>query len=269
MPLSCVNCAYNGLQYDTLGTSIGYCTEHRRILLTPSELTCGRLFRKDLPLATATAEQQRHESRYSPSAISLLRTGKLANGSHSLDSKSEHHALRSDRVAKAVMDYGRLDTKIESLAQLSMLDGARADIALMSLGRTYVRRCTSRGGEWTSGLHLFWWIRARLTTEPTVAVTDIRVETALSLSRQIDLAKWAVLMLRLTVIADIGNYAKSHQTLRHVNDLAERAAVETGELSFSKLYRWIQRMGWDAVNKALPEDEYERLSTQLHKESAG
>ena len=142
---------------------------------------------------------------------------KLANGSHSLNSKSEHHALRSDCVAKAVMDYGRLDTKIESLAQLSMLDGARADIALMSLGRTYVRRCTSRGGEWTSGLHLFWWIRARLTTEPTVAVTDIRVETALSLSRQIDLAKWAVLMLRLTVIADIGNYAKSHQTLRHVS----------------------------------------------------
>jgi hypothetical protein len=266
LPISCVNCAFNGLQYDTLGTSVGYCAEHRRILLTPTELTCGRLFRKDLPLATATTEQQRHESRYSPSAIWLLRTGKLANGSHSLDSRSEQNILRSDRVATAVMAYGYLNTKIESLAQLAVLDGARADIALLSLGRSYVRRCTSRGGGWTSGLHLFWWIRTRLTTEPTVTVTDIRVETALPLSRQIELAKWALLMLRLTVIADIGSYAKSHQTMCRVSDLAERAAAETGDLSFGKLHKWIQRAGRTAVDKALTEDEYESLSVQLHKE---
>jgi hypothetical protein len=270
LPLSCINCSFNGLQYDSVGTAVGYCTEHKRVLQTPSELTCGRLFRKDLPLVSAQREQRIHETRFTPSAISLLRNRELANGSSTSTSKSDLHVLQRDRVAAAVTNYGRLDTKIESLAQLSALDGARADIALLSLGRAYVRRCSARGGRWTSGLHLLWWIRSRLTTEPTIDIQDIRVETAISITRQIELAQWSILMLRLTVLSDLGSYATEEgHSVKSLSGLAEAAAIDTRELSVRKLQRWISTIGQGRLHKALPEDEYERLSHELHRDEAG
>lgn len=270
LPLSCVNCSFNGLQYDSVGTAVGYCTEHKRILQTPSDLTCGRLFRKDLPLLSARREQQIHEVRFSPSAIYFLRSRELANGSSTSVSKSDLHILQRDRVAAAVTSYGRLDTKIESLAQLSALDGSRADIALLSLGRVYIRRCHERGGKWTSGLHLLWWIRNRLVIEPSIEVQDIRVETAIPIARQIELAQWSILMLRLTVISDLGSYAAEEgHSVKALADLAEAAAVETRELSFRKLLRWITSSGMRRVHKAISEDEYERLSRELHRDDVG
>jgi hypothetical protein len=270
LPLSCVNCSFNGLQYDSIGTAVGYCTEHRRILQTPSELTCGRLFRKDLPLISARREQRIHEARFSPGAISLLRSREIANGAHTSAGKSDMRVLEGDRVASAVTNYGRLGTKIESLAQLSTLDGARADIALLSLGRVYVRRCKERGGSWTSGLHLLWWIRGRLATKPSVEVQDIRVETAVPIARQIDLAEWSILMLRLTVLSDLGSYAADEgHPVESISDLAEAAALETRELSSRKLLRWIVTAGKERVHRALSEDEYERLSRELHRDDAG
>jgi hypothetical protein len=47
------------------------------------------------------------------------------------------------------------------------------------------------------------------------------------------------------------------------------AAVETLELSFRRLFRWITTSGMRRVHKALPEDEYERLSRELHRDEAG
>ena len=269
-PLSCVNCSFNGLQYDLVGSPVGYCTEHKRILQTPSELTCGRLFRKDLPLLSARREQQIHEVLFSPAAIFILRSRKLANGSTTSASKADLHVLQQDRVAAAVTNYGRLDTKIESLAQLSSLDGARADIALLSLSRVYVRRCKARGGKWTSGLHLLWWIRSRLTSDPLVDFQDIRIEAATPIARRVELAKWSILMLRLTVLSDFGEYAKDEgHSVKSLSNLAEDAAVETQVLSFRKLMRWISTTGKERIHRALPEDEYERLSQGLHRDEAG
>lgn len=270
LPLSCVNCSFNGLQYDSVGTAVGYCTEHKRILQTPSELTCGRLFRKDLPLVSARREQRLHEARFSPGAVSFLRSRELANGSATSTSRSDLNVLQRDRVAAAVTNYGRLDTKIESLAQLSALDGARADVALLSLGRVYVLRCKDRGGRWTSGLHLLWWIRGRLGTEPVISIQDIRIEAAAPIARQIELAQWSILMLRLTVLSDLGWHATDEgHPVKSLSDLDEAAAVETRELSFRKLLRWINTTGKARVHKALSEEEYERLSHELHRDSAG
>jgi hypothetical protein len=48
-------------------------------------------------------------------------------------------------------------------------------------------------------------------------------------------------------------------------DLAETAAAETGELSAVKLQRWIASHAGPRLTQALPVDEYERLSRELHR----
>lgn len=267
LPLSCVNCVYNGLQYDTLGTMVGYCCEHKCILTTPSILTCGRLLRKDLALMSAKEEQGKHAQRYAKGHVCLLRTGEAANGANTSESEDDLEALSADRVASSVVNYGRLNTKIESLAQLSAMEGVRADIALLSLGRAYVNRCTERGGEWTSELHLFWWVRGRLADAPVVEVFDIRAELGLSLARQLELASWAVMMLRLIFLSDVGSHAeRSGHRVRELSVLAEQAALETRELSFKRLHRWVKTRGVEILDKALPEGEYRRLAMELHRE---
>ncbi|MFT3775149.1 MAG: hypothetical protein QM820_58120 [Minicystis sp.] len=109
-----------------------------------------------------------------------------------------------------------------------------------------------------------------MTTEPAIDIRDIRVETALPIARQIELAQWSILMLRLTVLSDLGSYASEEgHGVRALADLAECAALETRELSFRRLFRWIKATGRERVGKALPEDEYERLSSDLHQDDAG
>ena len=267
--LSCTNCAYNALQHDTVGTTVGYCTEHRRVLNTPGELTCGRQFRKDLPLASATRQQELHEVRFTPSTISSLMTRRPVNGAHTSSKNADLAPLAADPVGAAVTQYGRLDTKMESLAQLAVLPGARSHIALASLGRTYVRRCMARNGKWTSGLHIFWWVRKRIEEEPDVRVEDLRVTSAVPLGRQVDLARWSIVMLKLTFLADVGEHARdTSDRVRVTRDLLERAAEATGELSFRQLMRWVRGEGRRILDAALPEDEYERRSRELHKDDA-
>jgi hypothetical protein len=266
--LSCVNCSFNALQYDNLGTAVGYCGEHRRVLNTPALTTCGRLFRKDLMLRSAEREQGFHEARFAPSAISSLTTGKVVNGAHTSSSTADLAALARDAVAAEVMQYGQLGSKIESLARLSMLPKARAEIGLTSLGRTYVRRCVERGGVWSSGLHLFWWVKSRVAEEPDIHVDDLRESQALPLSRQMDLARWSVVMLRLTFLSDVAEHAVGTKNpIRAARDLPEQAARATQSLSFRKLMRWVERgEGRRILDRALTQRAYERLSERVHRE---
>src|SRR5208283_4952900 len=138
--ISCVNCCFNALQSDTLGTSMGFCVEHKKILQTPSETTCGHLLRKDLCIESAEREHTCHEARFSPSYVSLLRTKNRANGQHTSANCTGFSGFH-DEVATAVTSYGVFGTKIESLSQLSAMNGTRAQLAFLSLGRAYVRRC--------------------------------------------------------------------------------------------------------------------------------
>jgi len=267
IPLSCVNCCYNALQYDTLGMTFGYCTEHRRVLQSASELTCGRHLRKDLPIESARRERDLHQQRFSPAFVSVLRSRKRANGSYSSARAEDLAVLRRDTVADVVTDYGRLDAKIESLAQLRAMGGARSEIAMLSLSRSYVSRCVERQGQWTSGLHLLWWTRKRLAEEPVVEVEDFRVETPLPLTRQLDLAKWSILMLRLIFISDVGSYARANgSVVKRLSSLAEDAASATGSLSSHKLLRWVRRQATTRFDSALPEHKYVELSRRLHRD---
>lgn len=266
LALSCVNCAFNALQYDNVGTPVGYCAEHRRVLNTPSLITCGRLLRKDLMLRSAEREQALHEHVFTPAGISALATRKLVNGAHTSTAPADLAALHHDPVSAAVTQYGQLGSKIESLAQLSAMPGARAEIALTSLGRTYVRRCLQRGGAWTSGLHMFWWVKERIAEEPDIQVRDLRESRALSLSRQLDLARWSVVMLRLTFLSDIAEHAAStRDTVRKARHLPEQAALATQDLSFHKLLRWVRTDGRKLLDEALPQRAYDRWSEKLHR----
>ncbi|MEZ4293575.1 MAG: hypothetical protein R3B70_01265 [Polyangiaceae bacterium] len=266
LPISCVNCCFNGLQYDTIGTSFGFCTEHKKVLLSPSETTCGRLLRKDLLLPSARRQNELHAQRYTPSAVCSLRTGSPVNGTHASSDRADIKLLQQDPVSDSIVNYGRLGTKIASLAQLKVLPGPRAELALLSLGRTYVQRCIDRGGSWKSGLHLMWWTGSRLAEDPRIDLADLRVELSISIARQVELAKWALMMLRLTFVSDVGHHASSSkEPIRKLADLPEEAAADTNALSASKLRLWIKRNGVKRFDAALPESRYERLSSELSR----
>jgi hypothetical protein len=175
--------------------------------------------------------------------------------------------MHADSVAAVVSDYGQLDTKIVSLAQLKMVPGCRAELALLSLSRGYVGRCVERGGSWTSGLHLLWWTGERLSEEPKIELNDLRAELPLPLDRQIEIAQWAVIMLRLTFVSDVGYHALA---MRHkvskLASLAEDAAIQVDTLSPARLLRWIKREGVKRFGAALSERTYKQLRKDLHQD---
>lgn len=269
IPLSCINCCHNALQFDGLGTAVGYCTEHRKILLAASELTCGRHLRKDLLIETARCERDLHQQRFTTAYVSVLRSARRSNGVHTTASEEELDILRRDPVAEIVSNYGLLGTKILSLAQLNWFDTARSEIAMLSLGRSYVSRCIENKGGWTSGLHLIWWTREKLESEPLIKVDDFRGESGLPLSRRLDLARWSILMLRLMLLSDIGTYAKQDKQergrVKALSTLAEDAAIQTNALSYSKLRRWVSKEATRRFDYVLSKKRYATLSQQLQQ----
>ncbi|HKY37113.1 MAG TPA: hypothetical protein VJN18_14300 [Polyangiaceae bacterium] len=263
--LSCVNCCHNPLQSDAIGASSGYCTQHKAVLLAPSQLTCGRHFRKDLPATDAARERASHRERFSESDIVTLRGNETANGGYTSKSRADLAQLATSPVGVAVVEYGTLDTKIASISQLRFLTGCAPELALMSLARAYVNRCVENKGRWTSGLHLVWWTRARLLEDPRVEVTDLRTESSAPLARQVELAKWSLIMMRLLLISDVASYADKSDRISRLATLAERAAERSGVLSVRKLLQWIKREGQGAFDDALPERRYTQMAAQLHK----
>lgn len=277
--LSCDNCWHNPLQYDLLGDEVGYCVRHRVVLRKPEATTCGRLLRKDLGLARANAVQQRHAEQFPRGEVSTLQ--REAKRHLPLWTSHDTSALQADDIRAAVVDYGERDTKIESLAQLNALakptgpDSVRAEIAVLSLGRGYVRTCVQRDGHWTSGLHLAWWLGRRLTEPPRIDLRDLRRESHLAASKErldrlLELAGWSILMLRLLFLDDLAQHEANDPTARvhhlgPLRDLPQRAALATGALSLSKLQRWMLRTAKPAFEAALPPARYDALAKALHR----
>jgi len=265
MLLSCVNCCHNPLQSDTVGASSGYCTQHRTVLLAPSQLTCGRHFRKDLPAPDASRERAAHRELFPETDIVTLRRKERANGGYTSKSPADIAQLATTPVGVAVVEYGTLETKIGSISQLRFLTGCAPELALMSLARGYVNRCVENKGRWTSGLHLVWWTRSRLLEEPRVDVNDLRTESSAPLARQVELAQWSLIMMRLLLISDVASYADKNERISRLSTLAERAAERSGALSVKKLLQWLKRDGERAFDDALPEKRYKQLAADLHK----
>jgi hypothetical protein len=277
--LSCANCWHNPLQYDLVGDEVGYCVRHRMVLRKPEATTCGKLLRKDLSLSRANAVQQRHADQFPCDRVVTLHAE--AKRHLPVWTSQDASALEADDVRAAVVDYGERDTKIESLAQLNALaqprgqDSLRAEIAVLALGRGYVRNCVQRGGKWTSGVHLAWWLGRRLTHAPRIDVGDLRREGQLAssgerLDRLLELAGWSVLMLRLLFLDDLAQHEANDPSQRthdlaSLRDLPQRAALATKVLSLTKLQRWMQREAKPAFEAALPHARYDTLAKALHR----
>ncbi len=183
---SCQNCWFNGLQYGPLGLAVGYCARHKKILNVPDGTTCGLHLRKDLTLIRAIEVSEIHKEKYSIEIVCRINDG-LHYDSDISDNQKDMELLKKDSVADTVTDYGELGSTIESLAQLKAMPGARAELAMLSLGRGYANNCVLRDGKWTSGVHLYWWSRLRLAYIPKIEVADLLSVGAIQLSRQIEL----------------------------------------------------------------------------------
>jgi hypothetical protein len=265
---SCQNCWFNGLQYGALGLSVGYCSRHQKILNAAEGTTCGLHMRKDLTLKRAQQVASVHANRYSASVIVHIYRDEEARREISSD-KKDLDSLRGDPVGELVADYGMLDSKIESLAQLKTLTGARAEVAMLSLARGYASNCMSRNGNWTSGLHLYWWTKKRLPEIPNISVSDLRTTGSIQLSRQVDLTAWSIIMLRLTLIDDIIGYAAiENDPLGEVKGLLQKACETVQTFNLHKLSKWIRAEAQPALDRTLPYERYIELSRSLHKDIA-
>ena len=268
--LSCSNCWFNVLQSGSIGLSVGYCVQHEVVLRQADELTCGRHVRKDLLLDSALATNKEHRKVYETDGPRLVTDGTNVGNGEYVERSTD--LLRKDDVGEVVADYGEYGTKIESLAQLRTLPGIRAEIAMTCLARGYTKRCCDRGGRWTSGVHLLWWTRRRLEEEPKpkVELADLRYQLPVALKRQVELATWWVMMLRLIFISDVGSHARSEgHPISKMSDLAERAAADTEIPSVRKLATWIRKTALPELNEALPEGTYRKLARELRQESPG
>lgn len=266
---SCQNCWFNGLQYGALGLPVGYCSRHRKILNAADVTTCGLHLRKDLTVLRAKEVSEIHKNHYSADFVSRISDGKHRETDVS-DSEKDTSHLRKDPVADVVTDYGTLGTTIESLAQLKAMPGARAELAMLSLGRGYINNCISRNGKWTTGLHLYWWSRRRLTEIPEIAVENLRSVGATQLSRQSDLTAWSLIMLRLTFIDDMTTYARQqNDPLGKVQSLTEQAALALDTFNLHALSKWLKLKAAPQLDARLPIARYTELANELHAEREG
>jgi len=261
---SCHNCWFNGLQYGALGLAVGYCSRHKKILNVADKTTCGLHLRKDLTVDRAMEFSKVHKSSYTSDCVTrIVDVG--CYGTDVSDSDKDKDHLRKDSVADVVVDYGELGSTIESLAQLKALAGARAELAMLSLGRAYVANCISNKGKWTSGLHMYWWSRRRLTDIPEIKVEDLRSIGATTLSRQADLTSWSLVMLRLTFIEDITNYAgRQNDPLGKVRSLTEQAALALDTFSLCALKKWLKTEAAPQLDARLSRNRYVELAENLH-----
>jgi hypothetical protein len=263
---SCQNCWFNGLQYGALGLAVGYCSRHKKILNASDRTTCGLHLRKDLTVTRAQEVAEIHKKYYTSECVARIVDAASYETDVSDSDKDKDH-LRKDSVADAVVDYGELGSTIESLAQLKAIAGARAELAMLTLGRAYVANCISRNGKWTSGLHLYWWSTRRLTEIPEIKVEDLRSVGATSLARQSDLTSWSLVMLRLTLIEDIANYAgRQNDPLGTVDSLTEQAALALDSFSLRALKKWLKTEAEPQLDAKLSRDRYAALATNLHSE---
>lgn len=267
--IACSNCWYNPLQAGALGWHFGYCVEHRVVLRRPDETTCSLHIRKDLLFPSAQAEREHHGKVFGPGcALKVVKTRDEA------DSEIYRHQpegpLNGDRVVSLVAEYGDLHSKIESLAQLRSTPGPRAETAMLSLARGYTSRCVTRGGRWTSGLHLVWWTRRRLEEDPapSVALEDLRFQLPVSIKRQQELVQWSLAMLRLSFVSDIGFHGQAaNDDIGKLASLAEDAAAGTETVSLRKLLSWIRKEALPRFDDVLGYPRYRELARGLHRDS--
>lgn len=263
---ACQNCWFNGLQFGALGLPIGYCSRHKKILNFADATTCGMHVRKDLSISRAQRVANFHSKQYKNESI-VRAIDRVEVEDDVSDAENDLDALQSDRVAAAVSDFGQLGSKIESLAQLNAMQTVRSEVAMVSLARGYVNNCVQRGGKWTSGLHLYWWTKNRLSEIPTIALGDLRTVGSAQLARQTTLISWSVMMLRLTFIDDVIVYAdQANELIGREQGLLDRAAESVGNFNLNSLSKWLKKEAIAALDAKLTHRRYSDLAQELYRE---
>lgn len=263
---SCENCWFNPLQNGSVGLSIGYCTEHRMVLRDSSATTCGRHFRKDLPLASAESYATKHKEVF-PSESSIQDLTRREAAEDPLQITEDTKLLRTDEVGELAADYGRFDGKIATLSELKRKISSRKEFACLNLGRSYVYRCKIRGGAWTSGLNILWWVKKQLPNEPNFVASDFRYAAAGNLTRQEELAIWSLLMARLLIISDVAR--NSGGELQALENLPQRAADASTNLAPRKLLRWINSEAITTIDRVIPESRYRSIMEPIINNESG
>ena len=259
-PISCVNCCHNPLQIGNVGTPFGYCQRHRLVLDDARNSTCGHLLRKDLPIEMAEAERDAHakivgsDHPYELHDIGIKKRARV---------EVVRGQLPVDAVVDEVVGYGQLGAKIATLAALRRIPGGRAEVALSSLGRSYVSNCVRRDGSWTSGVHLLWWTLHRLPESPMLELTDLREMNGLNVLRAYSIARWYVVLSRLLLVSDIGFHAsKCGDDLGALSMLADAAISQTEPGSSSDLTEWLMSKR-DRIQRIFPRRRYEQMANAL------
>ncbi len=264
-PLSCKNCCHNPLQLGLIGTTFGFCTRHETFLLAPHLTTCGQLFRKDLRAKKALRARAIQQQTFRPDQVSLLAEPPRAAAEEGL--VDTHASAPPDAVVEEVTAYGLLGSKIATMAALRRIDGVRAEIAMISLGRGYFQNCIERTGKWTSGVHLLQWTLARLTEEPILRATDLLGPMPpRSMERTTELAIWEVIFFRLIFVADIAQQAQQEEDpLGQAVDLLGSAIEKTQPGSPESLLTWLRKHA-AKLHSAFPPARYDELRRALRKE---
>ncbi|AUX27452.1 uncharacterized protein SOCEGT47_080420 [Sorangium cellulosum] len=163
------------------------------------------------------------------------------------------------------MDYGLLDSKIATMAALHRIPGARAEIALISIGRGYFQNCIAHRGKWTSGVHILQWTLNRLTDAPAIAANDLLGPVTLTLERTHELAIWDILFFRLIFVADVAQQAKEEgDPLGDLVDLLDAAVVQTQPGSPESLTKWLRKRA-EKIRGAFPPARYDELRRELRR----
>ncbi|MCA9639387.1 MAG: hypothetical protein KC492_01805, partial [Myxococcales bacterium] len=162
--------------------------------------------RKDLSLSSAVALQQRMmEARGTDDVQWTTSPGQPAHEAIDTDVSR----LEADTVGRILIEDGVFGSAITTLAQLRRWTSARTEIAFLSRARTYTRNCAQSDQRWTSAIHLWHWTRDQLDAPVHLAVADFRAAAPCGIREQEELGAWSIVMLRLTLLDDIADAARS------------------------------------------------------------
>jgi len=111
------------------------------------------------------------------------------------------------------------------------------------------------------------------TASLPVAMMDLdeaaRATGGIPLSRQATLTAWSIVMLRLTFIDDVVEYAAAeNDAVGELKGLLQKAAIAVQTFNLQRLSGWMRREALPILDRQLPYERYRELSRQLHKDSA-
>ena len=77
--------------------------------------------------------------------------------------------LPRDAVVDETVAYARYErrSKIASLAAMRRIAGIRGEVAMATLGRSYVHNRWEHDQRWTAGEHVLWWMLERRDADPS------------------------------------------------------------------------------------------------------